>query len=211
MNRGSREAWQKLYAKHGLQYGGRGDIRALEPFFGPGILALDAGCGDGKTTELLAGRCEVIGCDFSREALVSLRSQRQEIDSLNLVECNLLSLPFEHKKFDIITCVHALSHAPAGDRPGVASELSRVLRPGGHMLVEVFGIHDIRFGEGKEVEDASFLRGNGILTHYFREGEISRIFPGLRVISEVSQTRRISLGAVSGRRETITALLRNPE
>jgi SAM-dependent methyltransferase len=210
MSDGSRDAWQKLYARHGLQYGGRGDTRALEPHLGPGMLALDAGCGDGKTTDLLSRKCEVVGCDFSREALVSMRSQRQAADSLNLVECNLMSLPFEREKFDAVTCIHALSHMVANDRSRAARELSRVLRPGGHVLVEVFGRQDMRFGEGEEVEAATFLRGNGILTHYFGEREIGVMFPGLRILSEISQVRRVSLGTVAGKRETIRTLMESP-
>src|SRR5512137_1197316 len=96
----SREAWQRLYSKHGLQYAGIGDILPLEPFLNPGMIALDAGCGDGRTTELLARRCEVVGLDFSREALVSLRSQRPTLASVDLVECELPNLPFESEKFD---------------------------------------------------------------------------------------------------------------
>lgn len=209
MSDDSRDAWQKLYAKHGLQYGGRGDIRALEPHLRAGMTALDAGCGDGKTTELLASKCDVVGCDFSREALVSLRGQRQAMDSLNLVECNLMSLPFEREKFDAITCIHAMSHLVSEDRQTVARELVRVLRRGGHILVEAFGIEDIRCGDGEEIETATFLRGTGILTHYFREHEVASLFPGLLVISETSDARRVTMGSVAGKRETIRTLLRN--
>jgi len=211
MKEGPRDAWQKLYAKHGLQYGGRGDIRALEPHLRSGMVALDAGCGDGKTAELLAKKCEVVGCDFSREALSSLRAQRGSIDSLILVECDLTSLPFEREKFDIITCVHALSHVIRDERARVARELARVLKSGGLVLVEVFGTGDIRYGEGEEVEESSFLRGNGIMTHYFREHEVGELFPRLELLSEVSQVRRISLGTVAGKRETIRTLLKSPD
>jgi len=210
MKDGSKDAWQKLYARHGLQYGGRGDIRALELHLKPEMIALDAGCGDGKTTELLTRKCEVVGCDFSREALASLRTQRQSIDSLNLVECNLISLPFEREKFDAISCVHSLSHMVANDRLRVARELSRVLKPGGHVFVEVFGRQDIRYGEGEEVEEATYLKGNGIITHYFREREVAGMFPELHVILEASQVRRISLGAAAGKRETLRTLMRRP-
>lgn len=210
MKDASRDAWQKLYSRHGLQYGGRGDVRALEPHLKPGMLALDAGCGDGKTTEMLARRCSAVGCDFSREALVSLRAQRQSMDSVNLVECDLTSLPFEREKFDVISCVHALSHVKEVDRQKVALELSRVLKPGGHLLVEVFGKQDVRFGEGEEVEEATYLRGNGIMTHYFGDKEVATLFPGLRVMFETSQVRRVSFGTLAGKRETLRVLMRRP-
>jgi cyclopropane fatty-acyl-phospholipid synthase-like methyltransferase len=204
----SREAWQRLYSKHGLQYGGIGDILPLEPFLHPGMIALDAGCGDGKTTELIARRCDVVGLDFSREALMSLRAQRPSLTYADLVECELPYLPFESEKFDAIACVHAISHMLRKERTRVAEELMRVLKAGGHMLVEGFGRNDLRYGEGSEVEECSFLRGNGILTHYFDPREMPRLFRGLETLSETSSSKRISFGARSGKREIIRVVLR---
>jgi len=204
----AREAWQKLYSKHGLQYGGSGDIVPLEPHLKPGMIVLDAGCGDGKTTEVLAKKCEVVGCDFSREALVSLRSQRDRESMANLVECNIALLPFEHEKFDAISCIHALSHMIENDRTRAAQELTRVLKPGGHLFIEGFGKADLRFGKGQEIEDSSFLRGNGILTHYFQEGEMPALFDGMELVSEVGTLKRVSFGAIAGRRDLRRALLR---
>ncbi len=208
MAQGSKEAWQKLYEKHGLLYGGSGDIHPLEPYLRREMLALDAGCGDGKTTELMARRCEVIGSDFSREALRSLRSQRPGLADVNLVECELKSLPFDSEKFDAISCVHAISHMLRQERTVAAEELTRVLRPGGLILVEGFGTGDLRCGEGSALEQRTYLRGNGIVTHFFQEGEIRKIFRELEPVSENRSERRMSLGARSGKRETIRAVLK---
>lgn len=204
----AREAWQKLYSKHGLQYGGSGDIAPLESHLKPGMLVLDAGCGDGKTTEILAKKCEVVGCDFSREALVSLRSQRDRENVVNLVECNITMLPFELEKFDAISCIHTLSHMPEKERSKAAQELTRVLKREGHLFIEGFGKADLRYGEGDEIEDSSFLRGNGILTHYFQEGEMPALFEGMELVSEVGTLKRVSFGAIAGRRDLRRALLK---
>jgi cyclopropane fatty-acyl-phospholipid synthase-like methyltransferase len=204
----TREAWQKLYSKHGLQYGGSGDILPLEPHLKPGMIVLDAGCGDGKTTEILAKKCEVVGCDFSREALASLRAQRDRESVANLVECNIELLPFERERFDAVSCIHTLSHMPEKDRTRAAQELTRVLKPGGHLFIEGFGKADIRFGKGQEIEDSSFMRGNGILTHYFQEGEMPSLFEGMELVSEVGTLKRVSFGAIAGRRDLRRALLR---
>jgi ubiquinone/menaquinone biosynthesis C-methylase UbiE len=208
MARSPREAWQRLYAKHGLLYGGSGDIHPLEPYIRRDMLALDVGCGDGKTTELVARRCEVVGSDFSREALLSLRSQRPELSDVNLVECGLTSLPFCSEKFDIISCVHAISHLLKLERGLAAAELTRVLKHRGVILVEGFGEGDMRFREGSALEEGTYLRGNGIATHFFREGEIQKVFRELELVSEAKAGRRMSLGARSGRRETVRAVLR---
>jgi len=206
----ARDAWQKLYSRHGMQFGGSGDIGPLEPHLRQGMLVLDAGCGDGKTTASLARRADVVGCDFSREALISLRTQRDAEGVVNLVECNITKLPFESEKFDAISCVHALSHLMERDRAVAAGELVRVLKPGGHIFVEAFGRADLRFGEGEEAEDSSFLRGNGILTHYFREGEIAALFAGAELVSEIGTLRRVSFGPKAGKRDVLRTLIRKP-
>ncbi|MEM2891262.1 MAG: class I SAM-dependent methyltransferase [Thermoplasmata archaeon] len=205
----SRAAWERLYAKHGLQYGGRGEVAMLLRAVRPGSLVLDAGCGDGKTTEELSKHYQVVACDFSREALVSFRSQRPSIaTSLELVECDMTHLPFVSEKFDAVACVHSLSHMLAENRSKAATEMAGVLRRGGFVFVEVFGRGDIRFGEGDELEPGTYRRGNGIITHYFRLGEVPSLFAGFRCIAEVCDRRHVSFGVVSGKRELIRVLLR---
>lgn len=204
----ARDAWQKLYSRHGLQYGGSGDLGPLAHLLRSDMLVLDAGCGDGKTTEVLARACEVVGLDFSREALLTLRSQRMCEHETNVVEGNVLYLPFEYEKFDAIACVHTLSHLIEKDRKTAAEELKRATKVGGHIFVEGFGVGDLRFGEGDKIEAASFLRGNGILTHYFSEGEIPGLFPGLTVLSELATRKRVTFGARAGRRELIRVLMK---
>jgi len=204
----ARAAWERLYAKHGLQYGGRGEITMLLRALRPGSLVLDAGCGDGKTTVELCKHYGVVGCDFSIEAMVSLRSQRVPDDSLELVQCDMIQLPFGPEKFDAVVCVHSLSHLLADARRRAAEEIARVLKQGGHVFAEVFGHGDIRFGEGEEIEPGTFMRGNGIITHYFGLGELPSLFPGLRHVAEICDRRHVSFGAISGRREVIRVLLK---
>ena len=207
----AREAWQRLYSKHGVQYGGSGDLRPLMEHIRQDMLVLDAGCGDGKSTEVLAGKADVIGCDFSREALVTLHYHRDRDSRVNLVECNIVNLPFESEKFDAIACIHTLSHLPENGRERAAAELTRVLKMGGYLMLEGFGKSDLRFGEGNQVEDSSFLRGNGIMTHYFQEGEIPSLFRGLQLISEVGSIKRVSYGATAGKRDLLRVLMHKPE
>jgi len=206
----ARDAWQKLYSKHGLQYGGTGELGQLANLLRPEMIVLDAGCGDGKTAEVMIGKCEVVGCDFSRDALLSLRAQRDRDGKANLVECDISYIPFCSEKFDVITCIHTLSHMLERERAQAARELERSLKRGGHIMIEGFGRTDLRYGAGQEMEPASFMRGNGILTHYFDEGEIPRLFPGLKVVSESHSVRRVLFGAVAGRRSAVRVLMTKP-
>ncbi|UCE91725.1 MAG: class I SAM-dependent methyltransferase [Methanobacteriota archaeon] len=203
----ARQAWQRLYSKRGLQYGGSGDLSTLRSLLRKDSLVLDAGCGDGKMTEAFARLSEVVGCDFSREALLKLREQRDQELDVNLVECDIVHLPFAPEKFDLVSCVHTLSHLFAEDRNRAAGRISGSVKSGGHVFVEVFGRGDVRFGEGEEVEPFSYRRGNGIVTHYFQEGEVQSLFPGLSVVSEGGSLRRVTYGAKAGRRDLIRVLL----
>lgn len=204
----AREAWQRLYSKKGLHYGGTGDLSILKPHLKKDMLVLDAGCGDGKTAEALARLCEVVACDFSREALNALRAQRDQDRVVELVECNLHDAPFAPEKYSAVTCVHTLSHMVEKERTAAAEQLSEVLVHGGHLYVEVFGQGDMRYGKGEEVEPSSFLRGDGIMTHYFRDGEVGTLFPGMEVVTEVGSVRRVVFGATAGKRNVLKVLLR---
>ncbi|HIH01549.1 TPA: class I SAM-dependent methyltransferase, partial [Thermoplasmata archaeon] len=131
----------------------------------------------------------------------------RDID-VNLVECDITSIPFSEEKFNLVSCVHTLSHLHSEDRARAARQISRVVRSGGHVFVEVFGRGDLRFGEGEEVEAFSFRRGDGILTHYFQEGEVQSLFPEMELVSEIGSLRRVTYGTVAGKRDVLRVLMR---
>lgn len=66
----------------------------------------------------------------------------------------------------------------------------RVLKPGGMFYFKDFSRNDFRFGKGVEVEPSSFLRGDGIITHYFEPEELASFF-GPSVISTISWDLRV--------------------
>lgn len=105
--------------------------RLLGPFSGSEI-ALDSGCGTGAFAFALAPFVgEVVGTDTRVEYLEAARERAP--DNVRFVEGDATSLPFEFASFDIAGCMRLLHHV---HRPGLAiSELARVTRPGGRILV----------------------------------------------------------------------------
>jgi 2-polyprenyl-3-methyl-5-hydroxy-6-metoxy-1,4-benzoquinol methylase len=95
-----------------------------------GRTLLDAGCGTGLFSQMAAGRgAQVTSLDVGPELLVEVskkcRSER--------VVGDLLALPFEEGRFDVVVCTEVIEHTP---EPGRAvTELARVLRPGGILVV----------------------------------------------------------------------------
>jgi SAM-dependent methyltransferase len=93
---------------------------------------LDVGTGAGAFALALAPLVrEVVGVDVVPELLAEARTRAPQ--NVRLVEADGRNLPFEGGSFDLVCCARMLHHT---NRPElVVAELSRVLRPGGTMLV----------------------------------------------------------------------------
>jgi SAM-dependent methyltransferase len=94
--------------------------------------ALDSGCGAGALAFALAPHVrEVVGIDVSAELVAAGR--RESPSNVTLVEGDAMALPFPVGDFDLSGCLRVLHHV---HRPElVVSELARVTRPGGRILV----------------------------------------------------------------------------
>lgn len=94
--------------------------------------ALDAGCGAGALAFALAPLvAEVVGVDRSAELLAAARASAPP--NCTFVEGDVTALPFAYGSFDLAGCARVLHHV---HRPElVVSELARVTRPGGRILI----------------------------------------------------------------------------
>jgi ubiquinone/menaquinone biosynthesis C-methylase UbiE len=105
--------------------------RLLGPFTGSEV-ALDSGCGTGSLAFALAPFvAEVVGVDVREEYLEAARASAP--GNVTFVAGDAMSLPFGYAQFDL-ACSHRVLHHVR--RPELAvSELARVTRPGGRILV----------------------------------------------------------------------------
>ncbi|GEM_PF-6642344 len=96
-----------------------------------GTLILDAGCGTGKIAKRLADfGFRVYGVDFSKE-IISLA--KQYAPQVNFQTSSLYKLPFSSNMFDIVICLGVFQ--TVGNMSQALGEVSRVLKPGGTMIV----------------------------------------------------------------------------
>jgi ubiquinone/menaquinone biosynthesis C-methylase UbiE len=104
-----------------------------------GHTVLDMGCGTGRfTVPMAATGALVTGLDISREMLDVTHAKLSEHGlSADLREGDMARLPFDDNSFDIVTSMLALMHIPLSDRGRVFAEASRVLRPGGRLILGV--------------------------------------------------------------------------
>jgi SAM-dependent methyltransferase len=96
-----------------------------------GARVLDAGCGSGRTLQELVDYGEVSGIELNVEAAELARARGHGEVRVGRLE----ALPWADDTFDLITCLDVIEHTP-DDRLAL-TELRRVCRPGGWMLVTV--------------------------------------------------------------------------
>jgi 2-polyprenyl-3-methyl-5-hydroxy-6-metoxy-1,4-benzoquinol methylase len=134
-----------------LTPGGEGESERFDPDSMSGVIAaehvlrylaaaqlasgrrvLDAGCGHGYGTAILAdgGASSAVGVDISeeavREATSSHASARFEVGDVS-------SLPFDEDSFDLVTCFEAVEHLVRRDE--ALNDLARVLAPDGVLVI----------------------------------------------------------------------------
>jgi len=171
------KAWDKDYASRGRLWGG--GVKNL-PVLPEGSSVLELGCGDGKTLSALPVDWKIVALDISLEALLLARRLRADVD---LILADAGRLPLREKSFDAVLAFHVTGHLLAAGRSALAREAARALVPGGQLFFRDFCELDMRAGQGEEVEPGTFRRGSGILTHYFSESEVEKLFCDLPITS----------------------------
>jgi len=96
-----------------------------------GLRVLDVGCGEGRFCRKLSERGALtVGID---PTVVLLETARERHPGGEYVESGAESLPFDDESFDVVVSYVSLCDIP-DYRAGI-SEMSRVLKPGGRMLI----------------------------------------------------------------------------
>ena len=182
-------AWKADYGK--AIWRGPYDVRPVVSAVAPGARVLDAGCGSGRMAVPLArAGFRATGLDLVRAALLETRGRAD----VEVVEGDVLRLPFMDGSFDAVVCYDVLQHLLEEERHRAADEVLRVLAPGGKVFIAAFGRGDMRYG-GREVEPHTFRRESGIIYHYFSEDELRELLGGFAGVTvESKATRRVFRG-----------------
>ncbi len=98
-----------------------------------GMRVLDAPCGEGYGSHLLAGKAlAVVGTDISTDA-VAHANQRYTKDNLTYVAANCTQIPEPDASFDVIISFEMIEHIH--EQEEFLSEVARLLKPDGLFII----------------------------------------------------------------------------
>jgi SAM-dependent methyltransferase len=129
--------------------GGRRDLRSL-----------DCGCGTGHNLQLLRryGRAAGIDLTFSGLQYAARRGDR------HIAQASAGHLPFASAQFDLVASFDVIYSLPDAIERAAVAEMFRVLRPGGHLVLNVaampilHGSHSVLSGEIRRYSKSGLRR-----------------------------------------------------
>jgi SAM-dependent methyltransferase len=134
-----------------------------------GLDVLDAGCGEGYLSRLLAGRgSRPVGVDICRE-LVEAAREKAAADGLDLAYeiADVAALPVPDGTVDLVVANHLLNDLR--DPVPAVGEFARVLRPGGRLVAIM--LHPCFYGVRGTISDpAGYYQVRPIEQHFLVDG-----------------------------------------
>ncbi len=162
-----------------------------------GARVFEAGCGTGLILHRLAGEAaHAVGLDLSAGMLRHARRR-----GLRVVQGSITDLPFPDASFDVVCSFKVLAHVARIE--AALAELSRVTRPGGHMILEFYNPRSLRtlikrIKRPTAVGDG--VHDEHVYTRYDSLAAIERFLPprhdvidmrGVRVVTPVSTVFKV--------------------
>lgn len=122
----------------------------------PAAAMLDCGCGTGHNLALLRRYGRAAGIDLTWTGLVHAR----ETGERAIAQASATRLPFADGAFDVVTSFDVIYALQDADETAALREMFRVLRPGGHLVINVAamdllkGNHSVLSGEVRRYSHA---------------------------------------------------------
>ena len=148
-----------------------------------GLTVLDAGCGEGYLSRILARRgATVAGVDFSANLIEAARIQNAtDALPISFDVANVDKLPYADDTFDLVVCNHLVNDLYDPSKP--IGEFARVLRNDGRLIILM--LHPCFYNKHAERDQAT----NGLIaSSYFETRSIEQVFEVDGLTSPVANT-----------------------
>ncbi len=148
---------------------------------------LDLGCGAGRHTLYLAEQgFEAYGADISQTGLeLTNRKLKTRKLGAGIIRCDIKAVPCMDSYFDAVVCVKTIYHQRLEEVRETLSEVYRVLKRGGKLLVNFHSKRSSKYGKGIRVEENTFMREEGpergVLHHFVDQDELGQLLGGFRI------------------------------
>jgi SAM-dependent methyltransferase len=155
---------------------------------------LDCGCGTGNNLRMLRAHGRAIGIDLTFSGLAYARRQGERL----IARASALTLPFSADTFDLVSSFDVIYAFDDDLAAQALKEMHRVLRPGGHLLLNVAalpilrGNHSILGGEVQRYTRSSLSRhlenaGFEVVRLTYTNASILPIVAGVRFAQRLTQ------------------------
>lgn len=134
------------------------DFTSLTQYVKEGDLVLDAGCGNGRLTDVLRGtEVNLIGTDGSAALIAACRERYADDIAKGWVGYtvfDVLELPFDGKQFDVVFLLAVLHHIPsAALREQLFNDLHAMTKTGGRCVGTTWNLRGTVFRERYELDE----------------------------------------------------------
>jgi ubiquinone/menaquinone biosynthesis C-methylase UbiE len=122
-------------------FGDRFHLHALLALIDPSLTVGDLGCGTGQVSELVSPHvAKVIAVDGSADMVQAARRRLKGAQHVEVRRGDMEALPIDDGQLDVAIVALVLHHVPEPSR--ALAEVSRVLKPGGRVLIVDMLPHD---------------------------------------------------------------------
>ncbi len=162
-----------------------------------GARVLEAGCGTGLILDRVASVAHsAVGFDLSPGMVRKARAR-----GLEVALGSVTHIPFADDQFDLVCSFKVLAHVP--DIARALDEITRVTRPGGHMVLEFYNPLSLRYLAKRAAGPRAISEGRTEADVYTRWDTPSRIlrllppqaevveFRGVRVVTPAAFVHRV--------------------
>jgi demethylmenaquinone methyltransferase/2-methoxy-6-polyprenyl-1,4-benzoquinol methylase len=112
---------------------------------GPTMRVLDVATGTGEQALSFATRAaEVVGVDLS-DAMIEIARRKSQLPNTTFLQADAVALPFPDESFDVACISFALHEMPRSIWHRALREMTRVVRPGGRIVVVDWALPGRRF------------------------------------------------------------------
>lgn len=173
-------------------------VEFLRPY-ARGRDVLEVGCGTGLILKEVVGEARrAVGVDLSAGML-----RRSRERGLRVAQGDAGALPFGSETFDVVCAYKVLPHIQ--DLKAALAEMSRLLRPGGHLLLEFYNRRSLRYLVKRlkpATRVAEGVTDEEVFTRYDTLGTFSAALPldlrvvasrGIRVFTPVAMVHNLPL------------------